>query len=276
VGETAVSAERLGFGLAAGAPEETITAGAFAAERAGLGSFWLTYPSPPLSGDGLLRLSAAAAATSRIALAIGVIPLHEHDAAAILRDLTSYRIPVERLRLGIGSGPIAGSLERVRTATRELRRAVECELTIAALGPRMCALAGEVADSVLLNWLDPDHAHSSAEMVRAAARRAGRPMPRIYAYVRVAYGPGSDARLEREARLYSSLPFYAAHFERMGLKATEVAIHAATPADLRARLDPWRGIVDEVIIRALPGQDTIADTLAILDASIEAFEIVRE
>jgi alkanesulfonate monooxygenase SsuD/methylene tetrahydromethanopterin reductase-like flavin-dependent oxidoreductase (luciferase family) len=271
-----VTAQRLGFGLAAGAPEETITAGALAAERAGLLSFWLTYPSPPLSGDGLRRLSAAAGATSRIDLGIGVIPLHEHSAADIVHDLAAYQIPVERLRLGIGSGPIAGSLDRVRTATRELRRAVDCELTIAALGPRMCTLAGEVADSVLLNWLDPDHARESAEIVREAARRAGRREPRIYAYVRVAYGPGSDARLEREARLYSSLPFYAAHFERMGLKANEVAVHAATPADLRARLDSWREVVDEVIIRALPAQDAIADTLAILDASIEAFEVVRE
>jgi alkanesulfonate monooxygenase SsuD/methylene tetrahydromethanopterin reductase-like flavin-dependent oxidoreductase (luciferase family) len=228
-----------------------------------------------LSGDGLLRLSAAAGATSRIGLGIGVIPLHEHDAAAIVRDLAAYRIPVERLRLGIGSGPIAGSLDRVRTATRELRHAVECELTIAALGPRMCKLAGEIADSVLLNWLDPDHARGSVEMVREAARRAGRPTPRVYAYVRVAYGPGSDVRLEREARLYSSLPFYAAHFERMGLKASEVAIHAATPTELSARLDTWSGVVDEVIIRALPGQDTIADTLAILDASIQAMGIVK-
>jgi len=271
-----MTAQPLGFGLAAGAPEETITAAALAAERAGLLSFWLTYPSPPLSGDGLLRLSAAARATSCIDLGIGVIPLHEHAATAIINDLAEYQIPVERLRLGIGSGPIAGSLDRVRTATRELRREVDCELTIAALGPRMCTLAGEIADSVLLNWLDPNHARQSAETVRDAARRVGRRAPLIYAYVRVAYGLGSDARLEREARLYSSLPFYAAHFERMGLKANEVAIHAATQADLRARLDTWRGVVDEVIIRALPGQDTIADTLAILDVCIEAFEVVRE
>lgn len=263
--------EHLGFGLAAGAPIETISAGAVAAERAGLLSFWLTYPSPPLSGDGLLALSTAARATSRIDLGVGVIPLHEHEAGTIVRDITAYDLPLDRLRLGIGSGPSAGSLERVRRATQQLRLAVDCELTIAALGPRMCMLAGEIADSVLLNWLDPDHARASAMTVREAAHRANRPAPKVYAYVRVAYGPRSDERLEREARMYSSLHFYAAHFKRMGLNATEVVVHAETATDLKARLDAWRGIVDEVIIRALPGEDTIADTLTILDASLDAF-----
>ncbi len=209
--------------------------------------------------------------TRRIDLGIGVIPLHEHTATDIVRDARAYTLPLDRLRLGIGGGPSVGSLERVRLATGELRRAVDCELTIAALGPKMCNLAGRIGDSVLLNWLDPDHARASAELVREAARQVGRTPPRVYVYVRVAYGPRSDERLRREACLYSSLPFYAAHFERMGVTAAQVVVHAESSHELKAKLDTWRSVVDEVIIRALPGEDTIADTLRILEASVEAF-----
>lgn len=257
---------RVGFGLAAGAPIGTISAAAEAAEKAGFNSFWLTYPSPPLSGDGLIALGSGARVTSRIRLGIGVIPLHEHSAESIVRDVAACGLPLDRLLLGIGGGPSAGSLQRVRVATDQLRKAVDCELTIAALGPKMCALAGEIADSVLLNWLDPSHAHASAELVRDAARQVDRIPPRIYAYVRVAFGPGSQQRSEREARLYSSLPFYAAHFERMGVKADDVVVHAKTKANLKAKLDGWSDVVDEVIIRALPGEDTVSATLDILNA----------
>lgn len=267
-----MNSERFGFGLAAGAPAETIAAAASAAEAAGLLSFWLTYPSPPLAGDGLRALKVAADATTRIDLGVGVIPLHEHQAGSIVSDIRTYGLPVGRLRLGIGGGPSAGSLERVRVAAPEIRSALDCELTVAALGPKMCRLAGELADSVLLNWLDPEHARQSAALVQQAAREAGRAAPRVYAYVRVAYGPGADRRLDREARLYSSLHFYAAHFERMGVSAHEVAVYAQGPEELKRRLDAWRGVVDEVIIRALPGEDSVSDTLYILDAALGAFE----
>src|SRR5262249_59189102 len=45
---------------------------------------------------------------------------------------------------------------------------------LAALGPRMCELAGEVADGVLLNWLPPSAVPVSMRHVEAGARRAGR------------------------------------------------------------------------------------------------------
>ena len=96
----------------------------------------------------------------------------------------------------------------------------------------MCHLAGEVADGVLLNWLTPEHARTSAEWVRAGAAAAQRRPPRLAAYVRVAVGASSAARLEAEGARYDAIPAYAAHFARMGVPPVATAVAAATAADV--------------------------------------------
>ena len=45
---------------------------------------------------------------------------------------------------------------------------------LAALGPQMLRLAGEVSDGALLNWASPEHIAVSREQVAAGAARAGR------------------------------------------------------------------------------------------------------
>jgi alkanesulfonate monooxygenase SsuD/methylene tetrahydromethanopterin reductase-like flavin-dependent oxidoreductase (luciferase family) len=45
---------------------------------------------------------------------------------------------------------------------------------LAALGPQMLRLAGEVGDGALLNWATPERVAASRELVAAGARRAGR------------------------------------------------------------------------------------------------------
>ena len=72
----AVSGKRLtgrGFALHAGVAPEVIRAAAREAEAAGYDSFWVNYPGPV---DGLASLALAAAETTRIALGVGVVPLH--------------------------------------------------------------------------------------------------------------------------------------------------------------------------------------------------------
>ena len=140
------------------------------AEAAGYTSFWVNYPG---SVDGLAALALAAAETTRIALGVGVIPLHTHGPDRIIADVRAHALPLDRLLLGVGS-PNPGSLARVRAGIAALRAALPSRLYVAALGPRMCHLAGEVADGVLFNWLTPEHARTSAEWVRAGAAAARR------------------------------------------------------------------------------------------------------
>ena len=249
-----------GFALFAGIASDVIKASAREAEALGYSSFWVNHPG---STDGLAALAQAAGVTTRVALGVGVIPLHTRGPASIVDGARSTRLPLDRLLLGVGS-PNPRSLERVRDGVAEIRKSLQTRIVVAALGPRMCRLAGEIADGVLFNWLTPEYARRSAELVREGAAAAKRKTPTTYAYVRLAMGPAGIARLGDEGGRYAGIPAYAAHFERMSVKPVDTAIAGQTPADIRAGLTKWKGAVDEIVLRAITGQDTVDETLTLV------------
>src|SRR5581483_1784163 len=242
---------REGFALFAGIAPDVIKAAARESEALGYASFWVNHPGPV---DGLA------------ALGIGVIPLNTRAPASIVDGVRGNALPLERLLLGVGS-PNPGALARVRSSVAELRGALTTRLIVAALGPKMCGLAGEVADGVLFNFVTPEHARASAELVRAGARKAGRPMPALYSYVRVALGAASRPRLSEEADRYGNIPAYADNFARMGVKPIDTTIMAETPEALRAGVARWNGVVDELVLRAITPSDTTDEVLAVVRAA---------
>jgi alkanesulfonate monooxygenase SsuD/methylene tetrahydromethanopterin reductase-like flavin-dependent oxidoreductase (luciferase family) len=194
----------LGFALFAGTSADIIRASAQAAEKLGYTSFWVNHPG---ATDGLGSLAHAAGATQRIALGIGVIPLHTRGPESIVEGVRGHKLPLDRLLLGVGS-PNPNSLGRVRDGVTALRSQLKTRLVVAALGPKMCRLAGEIADGVLFNWLTPEHAKVSAEWVRAGAAAAGRKAPTLYAYVRLALGAKGCEKLAEERSRYAAIPAY--------------------------------------------------------------------
>jgi alkanesulfonate monooxygenase SsuD/methylene tetrahydromethanopterin reductase-like flavin-dependent oxidoreductase (luciferase family) len=244
---------RRGLGLRVDIPPEVIREAAIAAQDHGYASFWLN--NPPRS-KALDLLGGIARVATRIHLGVGVIPLSDHRPGDIVHQVRQNAISLDRLYLGVGSGSGAGAVERVAEGIRAIRSDLECCLVIAALGPRMCRLAGAEADGVLFNWLTPQWALHSAQWVREGANRAGKPMPRTMAYVRAARGPEAIARLQREAANYAAIPHYHAHFERMGTPAFATAITGETPGDIQRGLSAWDGVVDEVIVRVVAASDT--------------------
>jgi alkanesulfonate monooxygenase SsuD/methylene tetrahydromethanopterin reductase-like flavin-dependent oxidoreductase (luciferase family) len=254
---------RYGFALFAGAAHDILGATAREAEALGYDSFWVNHPGRT---DGLAALAVAAAQTRRVELGIGVIPLHTRGPESIVEGVRTTKLPQDRLLLGVGS-PNPGSLARVRDGVAALRRDLTARIVVAALGPKMCHLAGEVADAVLLNWLTPDYARRSAEIVRAGAAAARRPPPRICAYVRLAVGPAAADTLRHEADRYAGIPAYADNFTRMGVKPVDTAIAVSGAADVKHAVKAWDGAVDEVIFRAIVGQDTVDENLALVRAA---------
>jgi alkanesulfonate monooxygenase SsuD/methylene tetrahydromethanopterin reductase-like flavin-dependent oxidoreductase (luciferase family) len=124
-----------------------------------------------------------------------------------------------------------------------------------------------VADGVLFNWLTPEHALRSADWVRAGAEAAGRPTPRLAAYVRVAIGPESAARLEEEGRAYAGIPAYADHFARMGVPAIRTAVAVESEIAVPDALTPWERALNDVVVRAITARDTVDETLALIRAA---------
>lgn len=254
----------LGFGVAGALAPAIVAELARAAEGAGYRTFWVN-DTP--GGDGLAALAAAAATTRSIRLGVGVIPLDRQPADRIAARLTELGLPVERLTIGVGSGGAPGGPDRVRDGVETLRGLTAAAITVGALGPRMCRLAGEVADGVLLNWLIPDYVRVSAGLAAEAARTAGRSRPRIDGYVRVALGGPARDRLRMEGDRYGAIPAYAAHFARMGVPPLATAVAADDPAEIRSALAPFAAALDETVVRAIVGEETEAAYRALLDAT---------
>jgi alkanesulfonate monooxygenase SsuD/methylene tetrahydromethanopterin reductase-like flavin-dependent oxidoreductase (luciferase family) len=255
-----------GFALFAATAGDVIRGAAREAEALGYTSFWVNHPG---STDGLAALALAAAETRRVELGVGVIPLHTRGPESIVQGVRDQKLPLLRLLLGVGS-PNPTSLERVRTGVAALRAQLSTRIVVAALGPKMCRLAGEVADGVLLNWVTPEYARRSGDEIRAGAAAAGRTPPRIFAYVRLALGAAGRARTADEANRYAGIPAYGANFERMGVKPIDTAIAVDTPAEVAVALARWRGAVDEVVLRAVTAHDTAEETLALVRAATPA------
>ena len=153
-------------------------------------------------------------------MGVAVLALDRHEPAAYRGD-TSQRlgIPHERLWLGIGAGFTKRPLTVVREGLAAMRAALPqgTRVVVAAMGPKMCALAGAEADGVFLNWMTPAKAAWARERVHEGAREAGRGRPPpVFGYVRVAVGADAEERLLKEESFYRRLhQGYIRHFEAL-------------------------------------------------------------
>lgn len=203
-------------------------------ERLGFAALWLNDVP---GGDSLEGLGIAAAATTTLRLATGVIPLDRRPADTL--DLAG--LPAGRTTIGIGSGGARHPLALVRDGIATLRQATDAAIVVGALGPRMRRLAAERADGVLYNWLTPAAATEAMSELRDAA--AGRAVRGVL-YVRTIAEEAARPALEREADRYARVPSYAANFERLGVRPIHTTLSAG--ADL-----PAYDVVDEVVLRAV-------------------------
>jgi alkanesulfonate monooxygenase SsuD/methylene tetrahydromethanopterin reductase-like flavin-dependent oxidoreductase (luciferase family) len=250
-----------GFGVAGALDHDIIRLVAAEVERLGYASFWT---NDTLKGDGLSALRAAAESTGSVRLGVGVIPVDRVSPERIAERVDELQLPRERLLVGIGAGGRKqGSLDLVREACRVLREQ-GIATAVGALGPKMVQLAAEEADGVLLNWLTPGAAARSTEAIRADA---GNRTPRAIAYVRVAFGDGALRRLESEALRYESFPQYAAHFDRMGVRAIDTCVEGPTAAAIQAGLSTFGAVVDETVVRAITGEESTGAYLALARAA---------
>src|SRR5882762_968944 len=144
-------AGRRGFAMPATPDLELAATVGASAEELGYSSVW-TNDAPP--GDGLEMAGAMLAATKAIRVGIGAVPCDRRPPVDVAVHLLAASLPLERLVLVVGSGA-SRSVDLVRRAVNELRDRLgdAISLGVAAMGPHMCRLGGELADLVLLNWM---------------------------------------------------------------------------------------------------------------------------
>ncbi len=254
----------LGFGIAAATRDGVARLGP-AVESLGFAELWA---NDTRRGSGLTLLTDASAGTDRLRFGVGVVALSDHNPARIAEDARSAAargLPLDRTTLGVGSGA-SRSLRLVRAGVAELRELLPDQgIGVAAVGPRMCALAGGAADTVILNWARPELLVRQRGWITEGAERAGRALPRIVAYVRVAVGPDAAQRLRGEMDRYARhSPAYARAF---AAQRDAVGVAVDDPRSLRAALLPYRAVLDCCIVRGLPDGDAIDDWLRIAEAA---------
>ena len=255
------------------------------AESRGYRTAWVGEAS---GAEAIVLSTLIATHTTTIGIANGVIPVQTRtpivygQAAATLAHLAPGRFA---LGLGLSSEIIVGqwhglpftpSVQQMREAVQIIRTAAAGErvsfegkfyrlknfrlaipapptpprIYLAALGPRMCELAGEVADGVLLNWLPPSAMGTSLAHVEAGAKRAGRRLADVdvAVYVRTCVtderGPVREA-LARDITGYAIVSVYARFFEDCGYAPEVAAVNAAWKAGDRAAA--VKGISERVL-----------------------------
>ena len=257
------------------------------AEARGYRTAWVGEAS---GTEAIVLSTLIATHTSTLQIANGVIPVQTRtpvvydQAAATLAHLAPGRFA---LGLGLSSEIIVGqwhglpftpSVQQMREAVQVIRMTAAGErvnfegrfyrlksfrlaipapsppprIYLAALGPKMCELAGEVADGVLLNWIPPSAVPASLNHVEAGAKRAGRSLADVdvAVYVRTCVTDGREAvreTLARDITGYAIVDAYGRFFAECGFAEEVEAVNTAWKAGDRS------GAVKEVSERVLDG-----------------------
>jgi len=237
------------FGVTAGLDPEVARPLATRCAELGYHSIWSNdHPG----AKGLETLAEFAAGAPESELGVGVIALDRTPPEVIAADIERCGIDPAKLWLGIGAGFSKKPLTKMRESLPELReRLPGVRLVLAAMGPKMCALAGSSYDGVFFNWMTAEYAAGAREHVEAGAREAGRETPPVLGYVRTAVGPDAAQRLAKDESFYRDLhPGYRNHFDRQGAPEGTVGVAAADAADAQSQLAAYTAF-DTVVVRCL-------------------------
>lgn len=237
------------FGVAAGLDPEVARPLAARCAELGYASMWSNdHPG----AKGLETLAEFAAAAPGIDLGVGVIAIDRIAPEEIAADVEQLGLEPRKLWLGVGAGFSKKPLTAMRERLPELReRLPGIRLVLAAMGPKMCALAGSSCDGAFFNWMTPEFAAAARTRVEAGAAEASREAPPVFGYVRTAVGEDATQRLAKEESFYRDLHAgYRNHFDRLGEPEGTVGV-AAADADAAQKALAAYTALDTIVVRGL-------------------------
>ena len=238
---------------------EGVIAAAKQAERAGLDDVWLANI---FSFDAISTLALIGRETERIGLGTAVTPTYpRHPTAIAQQALTAQAACKGRFTLGIGLShklviedmlglsyqrraahmreylrvlmPLVrgetlnyeGDEYRVRGLTMDIPGSEGMPVVVAALGPAMLKVAGELADGTNTWMVGPKTMQGHVlPGLSAAASAAGKPAPRVVGGYPIALTTKPDearAAVGKGLAIYGQLPSYRAMLDREGARGPE-------------------------------------------------------
>jgi alkanesulfonate monooxygenase SsuD/methylene tetrahydromethanopterin reductase-like flavin-dependent oxidoreductase (luciferase family) len=235
--------------VAAGLDPDVAAPLAARCEELGYASVWSNdHPA----ASGLETLAAFAEGARSMELGVAVIALDRHGPGEINRRIDELGLDRQRLLIGVGAGFSEKPLTAMRSALPELRAAIPgVRLILAAMGPKMSALAGSEFDGVFLNWMTPEFARTARDRVEAGAREAGREPPEVLGYVRTAVGADARERLAKEESFYRDLHAgYRNQFARLDQPVGTVGVAAPDRDAAQGELSRYDAL-DVIVVRGL-------------------------
>ena len=280
-----------------------------AAEQDGFDSFW--FPQQ-FGADVLTIIAIAGQRTNRIEIGTAVVPTFpRHPVVLAQQALTAQVATGGRLTLGVGVShqstiedwlglsydrpalhmkeylsvlrpllneegvDFSGEKFKVSGAL-QIPDAIPCPVVVAALGPKMLSVAGELGDGTV-TWMTGPRGLSQHVVPRLneAAASAGRPMPRVCVGIPVAVTDNPSRGRDRAARLfqgYGSLPSYRRMLEREGVSGPgEIAI-LGNEADVEDQLRALAaGGATDLLATIFPVEDgpsSVARTRSLLQSLV--------
>jgi 5,10-methylenetetrahydromethanopterin reductase len=187
-----------------------------------------TYPRHPMM-LAQQALTTNVAAGGRLVLGIGLshqIVIETMYGLSFEKPLRHMREYLSILMPLIQTGSVAFTGETLSAqATIDVPGSSPCPVLVAALGPKMLELAGQVTDGTMTWMTGPDTLSSfTVPTISKAAADAGRPSPRIGAGMPVCVTDdvdGARARAAQVFQVYGVLPSYRAMLDREGAKGPE-------------------------------------------------------
>ncbi len=215
-------------------PPEALRAAAQRAERAGIGELWVFEDC--FKEAGISALTAAIAATERITIGVGILPMPLRNVALLAMEIaTIERMFPGRARFGVGHGVldwmgqvgrrVASPLTLMREYVPALRGLLAGEeLTVdgryvhldrvkldwpprdrvpvlaAGEGPKTIALTGEVADgTILTTGTSVGMTRTAVASIAASRAAAGRdPVHEVVVFLMAEFGEAAAERMEAE------------------------------------------------------------------------------
>jgi probable F420-dependent oxidoreductase len=258
------------------------------AEAAGYDDLW--FPDGEGMQDPIALAAALGVATERIRLCTGVVPVFNRPPAILATGVVAaeQRAP-GRLILGLGSSTsnmvdrwygirFERPVQRVRETVLLLRQILRGEksdfvgetirsegfrlkerpsepvpIYLAAMGPKMLQLTGELADGVVLNDMTtPDRMGWALDQIDIGAKRAGRRVDDLEIVMRRAIRVSDDYReglefFRQHFAFYASAPAYQDTVIRLGYRDAVEEVRAGYSNRDRARITA--AISDEMVER---------------------------
>ncbi len=250
------------------------------AEAAGFDDLWMAHVR---GHDALMTLSIIGRATTRIRVGTAVTPTQpRHPAALAQQALTAAAASENRFTLGIGTShrlviedmlglsfaqPARHTREYLEVLIPLLRgetvtfqgqeyhigglqldvpEATHIPVLVAALGPRMLALTGELADGTSTWMVGPKTMSSHiVKLISRTAAAAGRPSPQIvggFPIVLTNNISEARARIAQNLAIYGRLPSYRAMLDREGLSDPSELALVGNETYLRQAIDRLEAI----------------------------------